>query len=567
MSTTPSNSRLRAVNPEQTGSSPISSMQFMPKTPERKHDPIHPVLGSTPLAVGTSIMQKLQPDANKPQKYDSAKYEQYIVQDFERHRVFVDIDIFMKHVLHIPENWKELWGRTIRRIKRDGVFSTAHWDYSRQCGTRGVQEWRFYKPLVDMGNAILDFAVSSSDDSVKPQTLLRYLRNDPKRVSCGMINDLSPDVVAVHNGFLQHICLGEWNERHLRETNLTWAQPLQALEIKPWDSALVSGSCMPRLKVNGQDPWQNHAQPYTPSRFPKRETGSTTMGEASASDFPPSRKRPADESLESNLKSQKVHYKSTPSGASSRVAAGGLRKPRGSETDRQKDAYLQVGRYLLEQFSVPAFHSHATIGLVDRDRIQFYHTNHSVILVSSAINFSPNDRTGGLDKFIAIIIAFSRLSLRDNGILHNLHNDKLFGDNEKLPTSQLTREAVWMQEGNRMKFGGDEKTKPFTLVYGKVISREPSLVGRSTVVLHAKSLKWKDIDLVVKISWPSSDRIAENEFLERATKKAESDEDHKWALNHLPQALFAQDVVFDSDSTHEKVASLFDNAKFVNGEY
>ncbi|KAF9647789.1 hypothetical protein BDM02DRAFT_3245148 [Thelephora ganbajun] len=118
-----------------------------------------------------------------------------------------------------------------------------------------------------------------------------------------------------------------------------------------------------------------------------------------------------------------------------------------------------------------------------------------------------------------------------------------------------------------MKFGGDEKTKPFTLVYGKVISREPSLVGRSTVVLHAKSLKWKDIDLVVKISWPSSDRIAENEFLERATKKAESDEDHKWALNHLPQALFAQDVVFDSDSTHEKVASLFDNPEFVNEEY
>lgn len=36
---------------------------------------------------------------------------------------------------------------------------------------------------------------------------------------------------------------------------------------------------------------------------------------------------------------------------------------------------------------------------------------------------------------------------------------------------------------------------------------------------------------------------------------------------HLPRVLFAQDVVFDSDSTHEKVASLFNNAKFFGEEY
>jgi hypothetical protein len=105
------------------------------------------------------------------------------------------------------------------------------------------------------------------------------------------------------------------------------------------------------------------------------------------------------------------------------------------ETISQKDAYLQVGKYLLEQFSIPAFRSHATIGLVDRDRIQFYHANHSVILVSSAINFSGRDGNSGLDKFIAIVIAFSRLSLSDNGILHNLHDGKLFRTTKSYPTS------------------------------------------------------------------------------------------------------------------------------------
>ena len=237
--------------------------------------------------------------------------------------------------------------------------------------------------------------------------------------------------------------------------------------------------------------------------------------------------------------------------------------PRTNETKQQKEAYLQVGRYLLEQFSIPAFRSHITVGLVDRDRIQFYHANHSVILVSSAIDFSPSKSKDGLDKLIAIVIAFSRLSLCDNGILHNLHDGNLFQDNENLPISDLKDGAVRMQEGNKLVFGGE---KPFTLTYGEVISHEPSLAGRSTVVLHAKATRWKKLGLVVKISWPGSKRIAENEFIAKAVETAKQ-KLNKWALKHLPQVLFAQDMVFDSNSTHGKVASLFDNAEFFNGGY
>ena len=242
------------------------------------------------------------------------------------------------------------------------------------------------------------------------------------------------------------------------------------------------------------------------------------------------------------------------------------------ETERQKEVYLQVARYLLESFAVPAFRSHATVGLVDRDRIQFYHANRSVILVSSAINFSARDRTGGVEKFIAIVIAFSRLSLRDNGILHNLHDGNLFADNRKLHITKarspfLPRGEVQVQVGNKLKFGGDENTEAFTLTYGEVISNEPSLTGRSTVVLQAESSRWEGVDLVIKISWPSSTRVAEQVFIERATKKAKSGAEHKWALDHLPQVLFAQDVTFGSDSTYEKVASLFDDPEFVGKEY
>ena len=249
---TQSSSRSPAVEPDQPSPFFPFSTQFVPKTPERKHNATRSTPNLTPTSDGTSVLQRLRRAADQPQKCESSKYEQYIVQDFERHRVFVDIDVFMKHVLHVPENWQELWGRTIRRIKRDTTFSIPYWSYCRQCEKSDVEESTFYKPLVDMANAILDFSAKDSpDESVKPRTPQRYLRNDPRKVLYGVINNLSPDIVAVHSGFLPHIRPGELGEWHLKGSNLTWAQPLQALEVKPSDGALVDGSCMPRLKVNG----------------------------------------------------------------------------------------------------------------------------------------------------------------------------------------------------------------------------------------------------------------------------------------------------------------------------
>jgi hypothetical protein len=174
-----------------------------------------------------------------------------------------------------------------------------------------------------------------------------------------------------------------------------------------------------------------------------------------------------------------------------------------------------------------------------------------------------HNKTGGLEKLIAIMITFNRLSLSNNGIL----DGGIFQDNAKLLHPKVPRGSMQMQEGNTLVFGGDKVTEPFTLTYSDIITRDPSLARQSTAVLHTKSPRWADIDLVVKISWPSSDRVAEDIFLEKVTKMAESTSGGKWALNHLPKVLFAQDVVFDPDSTHRKVASLFDNTKFVDEGY
>ena len=218
---------------------------------------------------------------------------------------------------------------------------------------------------------------------------------------------------------------------------------------------------------------------------------------------------------------------------------------------------LQVCRYLLEMFSVPLLRSHATAGLVDRDRLQLYHANRSVILVSSAIKFSED---GGKEKFIATIIAFHCLSLEQNGIL-----ETQVPRNAEILSQSEVPDAYVVQEGSDLVFPPKEGRKAFTVKLGEVISRDPAMIGRSTVVLNATSDQWqdedeKDIPLVVKISWPTSNREPETKFLKQASGLAEGE--HAWASKHLPHVYYAEDIVPASDSTLECVAHLFDKPKF-----
>jgi len=126
------------------------------------------------------------------------------------------------------------------------------------------------------------------------------------------------------------------------------------------------------------------------------------------------------------------------------------------ETQCQLEPAHQICRCLLEMFSVPIFQSHATVSLVDRDRLQLYHANHSVILVSSAIVFSEGD---GLDRFIATIIAFRRLSFEQNGIPDTLSPNNA----DLLRNSQITENDKVVRKGNKLIFSGENPDEDFTV--------------------------------------------------------------------------------------------------------
>ena len=230
-----------------------------------------------------------------------------------------------------------------------------------------------------------------------------------------------------------------------------------------------------------------------------------------------------------------------------------------AETKTQASPAVQVGCYLLEMFSVPLLRSHATVCLVDRDRLQLYHANRSVILVSSAINFSQGD---GLDQFIAVIIAFHRLSLDQNGLLHTFAKDNI----KLVKNPNISSDDKAIQKGNQLVIKEAGSEKKITVTLGEVISREPATIGRSTVVLKATSDHWPNTNLVVKVSWPSTGRVAESKFLEKATEEAKKTEEG-WATKHLPQMLWTDDFVFGEKSTFASVANLFKDAKFHEGKF
>ena len=278
-----------------------------------------------------------------------------------------------------------------------------------------------------------------------------------------------------------------------------------------------------------------------------------------------SKKRPADGSpttdpptAKKSKVTESVSRKTSDSNTSTQAnpTSSSTNKP---ELKQQIEPALQVCRYLLEMFSVPLLRSHATVSLVDRDRLQLYHANRSVILVSSAIKFSEGD---GKDKFIATVIAFHCLSLEQNGIL-----ETLLPENAKMVSKVKFEPEKIIQSQNEIHLRGNKKLGEVRVKLGTVISRDPAMIGRSTTVLNATSDTWSGEALVVKASWPTSSRQSEMDFLTKATGMAKGE--HAWAENHLPKAHYSEEVEFSSESTLESVARLFENknAKIEGGQY
>ena len=229
-------------SPNKAKSLPLPTSALPPKTPQQKRVSTTTV-GSTPLSRGTSIKRNQDGDTDRVEKYNREDYEDYIREDLGS-RVFVDYEVFMEYVLHVPVDWNTKWRPAIDAVIADADFKKFHEEYCGLCGRSGTVEKDLYLPLMKMANAVLDVLSKSEFDGIPSGELQYYHVNEPNRVSGGVMNKngLSPDLVLLHKN----------RPRPEDGESIHWANPLHVLEVKPFGSAICDGENMPRLVVNGK---------------------------------------------------------------------------------------------------------------------------------------------------------------------------------------------------------------------------------------------------------------------------------------------------------------------------
>ena len=165
-----------------------------PKTSRQRRDPAT-VVGLTPISRCKSIRQKQDGDTDRVDKYDREDYEECVWEDLSC-RVFVDNEVFMKYVLHLPTDWRTKWAPVIDAVNTNANFEGHHEACRGLCDEKGTVEKDFYQPLVKTANAVLE-------------------------------------VIS-------------------RSKSLHWANPLHVLEVNSYGNAICDGGDMPKLVVDGK---------------------------------------------------------------------------------------------------------------------------------------------------------------------------------------------------------------------------------------------------------------------------------------------------------------------------
>jgi len=214
--------------------------QFVSKTPKRDASVSRNVPGPTPGNCGAAVRKKVEGNTDRDEGYARDDYDDYIREDLNS-RVFVDFEVFLKSVLHVPPDWKSKWKATIDAVKADDKFVAHHGEYCCQCGICGSLEKLFYEPLMKTTNAVLDTVALCNPNGVSgnPQY---YRVNSETTLRGGVMNkhSLAPDLVVLHEQVSSYT------------GDLHWANALHVLEVKPHDGAICDGEKLPRLVVDGE---------------------------------------------------------------------------------------------------------------------------------------------------------------------------------------------------------------------------------------------------------------------------------------------------------------------------
>ncbi|KAK0478857.1 hypothetical protein IW261DRAFT_1481272 [Armillaria novae-zelandiae] len=208
-------------------------------------------------------------------------------------------------------------------------------------------------------------------------------------------------------------------------------------------------------------------------------------------------------------------------------------------------------------------------------RIQLLYYDRSIIMVCKPIEMFKRRKNITLsqitDEFGALLIGLSRLTPTQRGIQEQFCVDRPLIENYETYMTRCAKDGETFDQRDvfkgvllKLKTGKGDEVVEVTL--GRIISRQPAIIGRHTCVVEATSdyKGWKGKELVIKISWPAVERESEADLVKRAREMARTMETGKkpdWALDHLPDILLCQDFGCDEKSTQANITAFCKEAE------
>jgi hypothetical protein len=182
--------------------------------------------GSTPSDCGPSTdqAQELGDTSSVDSGYKREDYDH--VYECLDSRVFVDLEVLLRSALHVPRDWKALWGPAIEAVKADEKFSTHHRKYGQRCEDFASLGGSFYEPWMKTANSIIDVISARQFDGISGIPPAGDQRKLWTRVT-----NVSGDIAVPRTD----------------SQPLHWANNIHILE-----GAICNGKHMPRLIVDGK---------------------------------------------------------------------------------------------------------------------------------------------------------------------------------------------------------------------------------------------------------------------------------------------------------------------------
>ncbi|KAK0209753.1 hypothetical protein IW262DRAFT_1498223 [Armillaria fumosa] len=467
-------------------------------------------------------------------KYDRKDYDNFIREDLLT-RVFIPSDDFLRVILHLPGDWRKDPSITslIEKVKNDEQWKKLWADYMVQCGQ--TDEKLLYRLHSSLCNRALDLIKIDFPSELD----IGFYRQDPKYVK-GTNANLSPDVItlllSLFNSSKNKIADIEAGGP---QNSIGWPQLLQWLDFKLSETTLDNGRNATRVLT--ADKMDSIGKVFNPkgSMPPGDPEGvGVVAGQKRRSDVPKHGSRSGKTSRTSKKQDAAARSRMQEEAESERLRSSLNDK----DPKNKEDPQLQCARYAMEVLSSARFRTHSIGALIGGTLLQMQYYDRSSIIISQEIDMGKDP-----ESFIAMLIGL--LDSRSKSMEHRDDTATLF-------------------EGRKLTLKKADGT-PVVFTLGKMIFRQPGIIGRDTCVVEATAEdceEWKGMETVVKISWQAISRPSETDFMNDVKKAVDKDSAlYHWVADHLPNILLSEDFKMAEDSPQARLKEYLDAASYADG--